>query len=158
MTLNSNIVINLGNQTAVLTCSSDGFAVETLTYDNSNKTINFYKREPLTISGSEFISFGNQVNIFQTAILFNFSPLISDTTPFSQMIVNELHDLGPETWSLVVSPHTDPNVCDYVATLSSLDVALNDRNPSQTIDFPEWIVFLAALNHYRLSVRNYLGL
>lgn len=158
MALTTSIIINLAAGTAVMTCTVNDVPVETLTYVNSTQSVDFYKRDPVTISGFDFIAFGNQVNIFQTAIIFNFSPGVASTIPFAQMIVNELHDVGAGTWALLISPYSGSDVCNYTANLSGSSIDMGNRNPSTTLDFPEWIVFLSGLNHYRLSVRNFLGL
>lgn len=158
MVLTTSITISLGTGTAVLQCSTQDGPVETLTYNNNTQTVEFYKRDPITLSGSSFISFGNQINIFQTAIIFNFAPSQFSTIPFVQMIVNELNDVGAGTWALLISPYDGSDVCNYTANLAESNVYMDNRNPSKTLEFPEWIVFLNGLNHYRLSIRNFLGL
>lgn len=158
MALLTTIDINLIAKTAVLTCTVSGNRVEIITYTNSTQNVTFTKRDPLTISGTDFMSYTDQIKIFQTAIIFNFSPNQFATVPFGQCDANEIQDVGSQTWNLTVFSVDGSNVVEYSAALATLDVALIDRNPDKTITFPEWIETLVALNHYRLSVRNYFNL
>lgn len=152
MVLVSNINIDLTAGTAILTSTKDGNSVETLTYDNATKEITFDSRDDIIISFTEFLSFFDQVNIFQTAIVFNYNSIIN-SSPFTQLIINELHD--PGMWNLTVSPHTDPNLVEYQGTKSSTKLEMLPRAGSKTITYPEWIYFLQALSHYAQSIRNF---
>lgn len=153
MVLVSTINIDLGTQTAILTCSSNGNSVDVITYDNSVQEVTFDSRDGIIIDFSEFLSFCDQINIFETAILFNFNSNVFATTPFSQMIANELHD--PGMWNLTISAHTDPNVYECQGTKSSQKMDIMPRAGSKTLTFPEWLYFLQALNHYRLSIKGF---
>lgn len=151
MTLITNIT---SDSTIILTCTVSGNSVETITYDNLTNEVTFDARDDIIISFSEFLGFCDQVNIFQTAILFK-NPSINpfEIIPFSQLIINEIHD--PGTWNLTVTPHTDPNVVEYQGTKSSEKIEMLPRAGSKTLSFPEWQYFLLALNHYRLSIKSF---
>lgn len=154
MALVSNIVIDLLGQTAILTATVGGDSVEVITYDNATKQVTFDARAYILISFSEFLSFCDQVNIFQTAILFNYSTInVFLTTPFTQLIINELHDSG--MWNLTVETDAAPNVVEYQGTGSSSKLEMLKRSGSKTLTFPEWLYFLQALNHYRLSIKAF---
>lgn len=154
MALVANIVVDLASGTIVLTSTVSGNSVETITYDNSTKEVTFDSRDGIIISFAEFLPFCDQVNIFQTAILFNYPSInVFSTIPFAQLIINELHD--PGQWNLTVTPHTDPNVVEYEGTKSSTKLSMNARPSSKTLSFPEWQYFLQALNHYRLSIKSF---
>lgn len=154
MALFSNIVVDLASGTIVLTSTVSSNPVETITYDKTSNQITFDARDGIIIDFSEFLPFCDQVNIFQTAILFNFPGIdVFSTTPFTQLIINELHD--PGQWNLTVTPHTDPNVVEYEGTKSSTKLNMIARVGSKTLSFPEWTYFLQALNHYRLSIKGF---
>lgn len=158
MALSSTITVDLLSQTSTLTCSVGLNVVETITYNKSNNQITFSSRPDITITGSEFMDFCNQVNICQTAILFNYGPLVSATIPFNSTNVTETQDIANNNWNMVCIFGAVPRVSNYSANSITKMVTLFNRASPKTIDFPEWLVFLTDLNHYRLSVRNYLGL
>lgn len=158
MALVTTIDIDLGSGTATLTCISDGNTAEVVTYNNTSQTITFAERGELTISGVDFMSLEDQFKIFETAIVFNYSPNQFTTNPFNQVLVNENQDTGTQTWNLTVFSVSDPNAIEYTANLNTLDILLHKRSPEKIIVFSEWIKTLLALSHYRLSVRNYLNL
>ncbi len=154
MALVSNIVLDLASSTVVLTATVDSNSVDVITYDNTVNQVTFDARAGIIIDFSEFLAFCDQVNIFQAAILFSFPSIdVFATTPFAQMLTNELHD--PGQWNLTVTPHTDPNVVQYEGTQSSSKLNMIERAGSKTLDFPEWLYFLQVLNHYRLSIKGF---
>lgn len=154
MALVSNIVISLVNQTVNLRATVDDNLVEDITYDKTTNQITFAERGEFVINFDEFLPFCDQVNIFQTAILFNFPSIdVFSVIPFSQLVINELHD--GDTWDLTVSNQNDPNIVEYICTKSTTQTDMLKRSPSKTIEFPEWTYFLQALNHYRLSIKNF---
>jgi len=154
MVLTSTINIDLGAQIAILNANVGVDTVELITYDNSTFQVTFDARPNLIINFTEFLSFCDQVNILQTAILFNYANInVFATTPFTQLIINELHD--PGTWNLTVSAHTDPNIVEYEGTKSSVKIYMLERSGSKTLGFAEWLYFLQALNHYRLSIKAF---
>ncbi len=153
MVLVSTINVDLGSESVVLTASVSSDIVDVITYDNTTQQVTFDTRPGIIINFTEFLSFCDQVNIFQTAILFNYSPNIAATTPFTQILVNELHD--PGMWNLTITPHTDPNIIEYQGTRSSSKVEMFERSMSKTLDFAEWVYFLVALNHYKLSIKAF---
>jgi hypothetical protein len=152
MALTSTINIDLGSGTVNLIALVDGNSVELITYDNSTKLVTFDPRDDIIINFSEFLSYCDQINIFQEAIVFNYSPNIA-SKPFTQIIANELHD--PGMWNLTVSAHTDPNVVEYQGTKSSVKMEMLPRASSKTLTFPEWVYFLDVLNHYKTSIKNF---
>lgn len=154
MALISNIVIDLAGQTAILTATVIGNSVELITYDNSSKLITFDARAGIIIDFSEFLSFCDQMNIFETALLFNFPNINTFATiPFSQMIIDEEHVGGQ--WDLTVTSGAVPLVVEYEGTRSSTKLNMLERLASKTLEFPEWLYFLQALNHYRLSIKAF---
>jgi hypothetical protein len=156
MALISNIVIDLAAATAVLTCTDGGSSVDVLTYANSNQQVTFSSRPTLTIPAVDFINFANQIQIFQTAILFNFHANVGAILPFSQMDVSESHPSG--AWNLLITQTPGTDVCNYSATLSGSTVAMKNRPLAKTLDFPEWMVYLNGITHYAYSVKNYFNL
>jgi len=154
MALVSNIVVDLASGLINILATVLGSNVENITYDNSTNQITFDARDDIIIDFAEFLPFCDQINIFQTAILFNYPSInVFATVPFSQLFINELHD--PGIWNLIISAHTDPNVVEYQATKSSTKVEMLPRSGSKTLEFPEWQYFLQALNHYRLSIKAF---
>jgi len=154
MALVSTIVVDLANKTVVLTATVDSASVDVITYDNNANQVTFDQRDGIIISFAEFLDFVAQVNIFQAAILANFSGINpSSANPFTQIMINELHD--PGQWNLTVSPHTDPDVVAYEGTKSSLKLNMLVRPSSKTLEFPEWQYFLIALNHYSRSIQQF---
>lgn len=43
----------------------------------------------------------------------------------------------------------------YEGTQSSSKILINKRPSNKILEFPEWIYFLQALNHYRLSIKGF---
>lgn len=155
MSLVSNIVVDLASGTVVLTSTVSGNSVENITYLNSGKQVTFSARPDITITQSEFLSFCDQVNIFQTAILFNFNPDVFAIIPFGSCNNTETHDTGLNQWNLVCIYGASPRVCNYSFFKASGNEVLTNRGSSKTLDFPEWQYFLQALNHYRLSIKQF---
>lgn len=156
MALVSTINIDLASQTDILAATVSGTPVETITYDNSTKQVTFDARASILINFSEFLAFADQVNIFQTSILFNFSTVnASATTPFDKLTSIEYHDIGAGNWNLTVSPLAGDDVVSYEGTASSQKLVMNERFSSVTLSFPEWILFLQSFNHYRLSIKSF---
>lgn len=154
MALISNIVIDVAAQTAILTATVNGDSVELLTYDNTIQEVIFDARPDIIIQFSDFLSFCDQINIFETAILFNFPSINTFTTIlFSQMISDEEHVGGQ--WNLTVTSGADPLVVEYEGTRSSTKLNMLERSGSKSLSFPEWLYFLQALNHYRLSIKSF---
>lgn len=154
MALVSNIVVDLVNKTIILSCSVDSNPVETITYDKATNTVTFDSRDDIIINFSDFLDFCNQVNIYQTSILFNFPSIdVFSTTPFVQIMTNELHD--PGQWNLTISAHTDPTLIEYEGTRSSQKLYMLPRAGSKTLEFPEWEYVLTQLNHYKLSIKGF---
>jgi hypothetical protein len=153
MALQSNILIDLAAGTIILNAQVGSDIVDIVTYDNATKRITFSDRAEVLTSFSEFVSFCEQMNIFQTAILFNYSPNVAATTPFLQILADEHHT--PGQWNMTVSSDTDPNVAQYEGTHSSSKLLMIARVGDKTIDFPEWLFFLQVLNHYKLSIKNF---
>jgi len=65
MALVTTININLNDQIAILTSTKDGDSVELITYDNSTQQVTFDSRLTINIDFIEFLSFCDQINIFQ---------------------------------------------------------------------------------------------
>lgn len=153
MALLSNIVVDQSAQTAILTVTKAGNAVETITYTNSTKQVSFALRADITITLIEFLDFISQVNIFQTAILFNYNPSVFLTVPFGSCNNTETHDIALSKWTLVCIYGATPRVVNYSCNIPALTVDLVNRSGAKAIDFPEWIYFLMQLNHYRQSLK-----
>lgn len=73
------------------------------------------------------------------------------------LLSNIVVDLSVSTIILTatVSGETDPDIVAYEGTKSSLKMDIAERSGNKTIDFPKWLYFLQALNHYRLSIRAF---
>lgn len=156
MVLVSTILIDLGSQTATLNGLVGVDIVENITYDNVTHSVTFDARASILINFAEFLAFADQVNIFQTAIIFNFSTAnIAATTPFDKITSMEYHDIGAGNWDLTVSPLAGDDVVSYEATKSSLKFVMNARSSAVTLSFAEWVLFLQSFNHYRLSVKAF---
>jgi len=153
MALVSLITIDLVTQTVTLTTTVSGNSVETIIYNDLNKQINFALRPLINISIKDFLDYIAQVNIFQQAIFFNFNPSIAETLPFGSCSNVENHDVGLNEWNLLCVYGALPRVCNYSCNIGSQTVNLANRVNAKTIEFPEWIYFLQALNHYRASIK-----
>lgn len=154
MALVSNIVIDLASGTIILTATVSGVSVETITYTQSNNQVTFDARDDVIIQFSEFLPLCEQITILETAILFNYPSInVFATTPFTQMQVNELHDVG--MWNLTVTSVSNPNIVEYQGTKSSTKLEMLERADNKTLSFPEWLKFLIALNHYKLSIKGF---
>lgn len=158
MALINVITVDLGSKTIVLNCTSAGNLVENITYNQSINQITFATRNDIVISGNDFIILTNQINIFQTAILFNFSPNINAYIPFNSCDNSENHDSVNNLWGLACIYGVSPRAINYSAIGSNKTVDLLSRANSKNIEFPEWLYLLQALNHYRTSVINFLNL
>lgn len=158
MALVNTLVVDLVAKTVILTSTSSGNSVETITYNNILNQITFSSRADITITGSEFIDFVSQINILQTAILFNFSPNINATVPFGSVNNVENHDSNANTWGLTCIYGATPRVLNYAGLGSNKTVNLLARANSKTIEFTEWIRCLSALNSYRISIRNFFNI
>lgn len=156
MVLLSSIIVDTGAQTVVLTANVGVDSIETITFANSTQEVTFAARASIQINFSEFLSFADQMNIFETAILFNFSTInAAASSPFVKQTSIEYHDVGAGNWNLSVSPLAGDDVVSYEATKSSLKFVMNTRAGDVTLTFPEWILFLQAFNHYRLSIKAF---
>lgn len=155
MALVSNIVIDLSSKTAVLTSTVSGNNVEVITYVNSLQQVTFNARPDITISQADFLSFCDQINIFQTAIIFNFNPDVFAIIPFGSCNNTENHDSVLNQWNLVCIYGATPRVCNYSFVKATSNEVLTNRASSKTLEFPEWTYFLQALNHYRLSIKGF---
>lgn len=158
MALVNVITIDLVAKTAVLTSTSAGNGVETITYTNSTNQITFSTRADIVISGADFINLIDQINIFQTAILFNFAPNAFATIPFGSCDNSEVHDIVNNNWNLACIYGASPRAINYSGLGASKTVDLLARASPKIIDFPEWIYCLYALNHYRISIRNFFSI
>lgn len=156
----SNIVIDLGAQTATLTITNASTPVETITYTNSSNTVSFASRSMINISGIDFLNYLAQFLIFQTAILNNFSANIFTTTPFTEVENVETNNVGGNSWNFysVTSYSPTGRTVDYSALGSNQTVNINNRQFTITINFPEWVYLLGALNHYNASVKAFFSL
>lgn len=148
----SNIVIDLGAQTAVLTITNASNPVETITYTNSLNQISFAPRSLINISAADFLNYLSQFAIFQTAILFNF-PQYTGTTPFTFMENVETNNTGSNQWDFysVVGYSPTGRTVDYACLGSNNTANLNNRQFTITLNFPEWLYLLQALNHFQAS-------
>lgn len=156
MVLLSQIVVDTGAQTVVLSATVGGDSVETITFDNTTQELIFSSRPSLIINFSEFLSFSDQVNIFETAILFNFSTInAAATKPFNKNVSTEYHNLDAGNWNFTVSTLSGDEIVSYEGTKSSLKLLMNTRSSDITLTFSEWILFLQEFNHYRLSIKAF---
>lgn len=158
MALVNTITIDLVAGSAVLNSTSSGSLVENISYSNVLNQITFASRSDIVISGVDFMTLINQINILQTAILFNFSPNVSATVPYGSLNVKESHDIINGKWTLACTYGASPSAVNYSADLATITLDLQTRSGSKTLDFPEWIQLLSLLIQYRLSVRNFFSL
>lgn len=157
MALVNTLVVDLVTQTIVLTSSNAGL-VETITYSNALKQVTFAARAAINITGAEFIDLVSQINILQTAILFNFSNNINETVPFNSFNLLDSYDSGANTWNLVCLCGSVPRVFNYSGIGSNSTVDFLARANSKTIEFPEWMKCLQAINSYRTEIRDFFNL
>lgn len=155
MALVSNIQVDLAARTAILTSTVNNNSVELISYVDSNLQITFNSRADINISFSEFIDFVNQVNILQTAILFNFSPNVFASIPFGSCNNTENHDSVLNKWNLVCIYGASPRVCNYSYDKATTTLTMANRASSKILEFPEWLYFLNQLNHYKTSVKQF---
>lgn len=156
MVLVSNIAVDPGAQTIILSSVVGIDPIETVTYENTTKEITFSARPSTLINFLEFFSFSDQLNIFQTAILFNFPSVnIAASKPFDKIESIEFHDIGSGNWDLNSSTISGDNIVSYEATKSTEKFLMNERTGDVSVSFPEWILFLQLFNHYSRSVRQF---
>jgi|HubBroStandDraft_2_1064218.scaffolds.fasta_scaffold164017_1 hypothetical protein len=160
MALVNSIVIDLSALTATLTSTSSGNPVETLTYSQATNQIVFSSRSPTNILASDFLILVTQFNLLQTAILANFAPSTFEATPFTFVENVETNSTSNNQWQFYSAVGYSPTgrSVDYSALGSNSMVNLNNRQFNQTLNFPEWIYTLLAINHYRVSVGQFLNI
>lgn len=155
MVLVITITVDLAAKTVILNSTSSGNLVENITYSQALNQVTFATRPDILISISDYMSLINQINIFQTAILFNFIPSVIATTPFGSCENLENHDSIANTWGLACIYGASPRVINYSCSGSTKLVDLIALGSSKTIEFPEWLYLLPALNHYKFSLTNF---
>ena len=101
MALNTTIVVNLGSGSLVLTSDSSGTPVETISFDATANQFSIAARSDANIPAQDFLSFVDQINIFNTAISFNYNPNIFATVPFNLAASEELNDIVNNQWNLI---------------------------------------------------------
>ena len=157
MALVNTILIDLAGSTASLTTTSGGNLVETITFASNQMT--FSLRADIIISGSDFLTFIQQVNLFQAAVIKNFTVNLITSLPFGECDITNAHDSGANTWNLILNyvALTHPTI-NYLSTLSGKTVELITRSSSKTLTFPEWIYCIQQLNQYYLQIQSYFSL
>jgi hypothetical protein len=160
MVLVNNITVDLSALTATLLVTAFGSPVETFTYSQSTNQIVFSSRSPIIIAGTDFVILIAQFNLLQTAISTNFAPSLYSSTPFTEVQNAETNLTGSSQWNFysVVGYSPTGRSVDYSAAHATNLVSLNNRQFNQTLNFPEWIYTLTAINHYNTSVRQFLNI
>lgn len=155
MALVSNIVIDLASQTGTLTVTKSAVSVETITY--SSNQITYALRADIVISVAEFHDLIAQINIFETALLFNFNIQPALNGLISSINCTEAVDNVNNKCSLACIYGASPRVVNYSADLAAKTVDLQNRASDKSISLPEWNYLLLQLAHYNASLRLYLG-
>jgi hypothetical protein len=160
MVLVNTLVVDLSGQTVTLTVTSAGSPVETITYTFSSNTLQFASRSLINISGTDFLTLMQQINLFQTAIIFNFNVNVITSTPFTEVQNIEDNITGTNQWEFYSVTGYSPTgrTLDYTALGSNATVNLNNRQFAVTVNFPEWTLMLQALNHFKGSVQQFLNI
>jgi hypothetical protein len=156
----NNIVIDLVGRIATLTITNAGNPVDTITYTDSTQILSFANRSLINISGADFINYLLQFAVFQQAILYNFSPNINTTIPYTMTQFVENNNTGNSSWDFYGVCGYAPlgRVVDYSAMSSNSTVNVKNRQFTLTALFTEWLNLLTSLLHYQLSVRAFLHL
>lgn len=161
MALVNTILIDLSGQVGSLTSTSSSSPVETISYAVSTNQITFLERQSIVIAGADFLTLIIQMNIFQTALIANFSVNNFITTPYTVVTSTESnHSPTTPTCTLtsVIGAAPMEQVVSYSADSTTGNVTFNYRVFNQTINLPEWVNLLTILNHYRASVKSFLSL
>lgn len=160
MALVNSIVIDLGAKTASLTSTSSGSPVETITYSFSSNQVTFNNRSLINILGTDFLTLIAQVNLLQAAILSNFPVIQYANVPFTEVQNVQTNLVSSNQWNYycVTSYSPTGRIIDYSALGSNTTVNLNNRQFSMTINYPEWIYILQALNYYNVGVKSFFNL
>jgi hypothetical protein len=158
MSLVNTNVVDLAGGTVTFDSLSGVTAVENITYDQSSNNIVFSIIPGISLSGTDFITLLNQITIFQTAIVYNFSPGSAFITPFTSFVSNEHYISFTNAWSLTCNESSGPSIISYYGTQSNSQIDISERANPITIPFSEWVVLLASLNHYRQSITAFFGI
>lgn len=158
MALVNNIIIDLVAQTGTLASTQSINVVETILYSAALNQITFALRPAISLSGSDFLNLVAQINIFNSAILFNFNVNPSATLPYGSVNNTETHDSVNNLWNEVCLIGATPRVFSYSADKNTFLVNFTSRASAKTIEFPEWIDCLVCLKKYQLSVRNFFNI
>ena len=153
MALVTTIVIDLLNSTGVLTVKDGVNFVETVTY--SVNSITFSSRPLISISVSDFLNLLNQINIFQTALIYNFSPVIQYLNSGSNC--KEINDINLNTLDLTCTYGNTPDAVNYTGTKSTQLIKLQNRANPKTLTYQYWIDLLSYLIHYSKSIKLFMN-
>jgi hypothetical protein len=157
MALVNLIEINLTSNTASLTSTYLSNVVETIAYTQSSNNISFAPRSEISISGADFNVLVSQVNILATAIIANFNPPVTNTTPFNSFNSSEVFISFTNSQSLICNENGGSDIVSYYGTQSTGIVSLLNRPSTITIPLTEWIMLITSLNHYNNDIINLLA-
>jgi hypothetical protein len=157
MSLVSTITVDLSANTVTLNCTDSSTLVENIVFNLSANTVTFSITPGVTISDIDFDVFTAQIKVFQTAILSNFNVNQFQTSPFTKTQVIEAFVSFVAEWILQIGINSAANFISYTAAQGTSQVTFNARGTAQTLNFSEWMMVYPALNHYQVSVGNYLG-
>lgn len=158
MSLVNTILVDLSAGQVTLASTESGVAVETIQYSMSTGEITISARTAITISGTDFMTLLNQIVIFQTAIIYNFTPTTIYIVPFNSWVCNESYISFTNAWTLVCNENGGSQFIDYYGTQSNGNVELITRAANLTIPFSEWVQLLVNLKHYQVSLSNFFGI
>lgn len=158
MSLVNLITVDLSANTCTLNCTASATLVDNLSYTQSSNTVTFGITPGISLTGQDFVTFVEQMKIFQTAILTNFQPPQFLTQPFTEVKIDEHYISFINSWSMVINiggaSAFVSDICDHATG----HVALNARAAPQILNFSEWVMVLAEFSHYEVSIRNFLGI
>ena len=157
MSLTNTLVVDLSSQTVTLTSYEGANLVESLIYTLSTNTVQFGIRAAVTIPSADYFALVAQSNLFQNAIVQNFTINQFATQPFTSFIGNETYISFINEWNLEVTVNSTMFIND-VTPYSAAQTSLNNRASADTINYSEWSMTLNALNHYAVSLHNFLGI
>jgi tricorn protease-like protein len=157
MSLVNIVTVDLSGNTIRLVSHSGATLVEQITYSQSTKQITFAITPRISLNLVDFNNLINQIVIFQTAIVYNFSPGSSFVTPFNSFVSKENYIPISNSWTLQCNEMAAPIIVSYTGSHSLLNIALAARASAIQIPFSEWVMLLASQKHYESSINTFFS-
>jgi hypothetical protein len=156
MSLVNTSIVDLGAGTVTFSSISSPTTVENIVFTASSNQITFGIIPGITLDPDDFYTLLNQLTIFQTAIIYNFTLGTVFNNPFNSFVSNEHYISFTNSWSLTCNEVSGPAIVEYYASQSSNNIAISARSGAITIPFSEWVDLLASLKHYQTSLSTFL--